>query len=132
MSYFVETSDKTKISSFEQLVVWQKAAELAASIYALTKLFPRDERFALIDQIQRSAVSVSANIAEGFGRMSKQEKLNFYNIAYGSLLETKSHLLIAQKVGYCTDEDLKNVLLLITDIQKLINASRKSLDHYGK
>lgn len=116
-----------KLTSFEQLIVWQKSAELAVQIYKITKHFPSAEKFSLTDQVQRCATSVSANIAEGFGRLGKNEKLQFYNIAYGSLLETKSHLLIAQKIGYVKPEEIENVILLITDIQKLINASRKSL-----
>lgn len=115
-----------KITSFEQLHSWQKAADLAVAVYKITKNFPPAEKFALTDQVQRSAVSVSANIAEGFGRIGKAEKLNFYNIAYGSLLETKSHLLIAQKLGYI-GTDLQETIILITDIQKLINASRRAL-----
>jgi four helix bundle protein len=115
-----------KITSFEQLHTWQKAAELAVVVYEITKRFPSVEKFALSDQVQRSAVSVSANIAEGFGRMGKAEKLNFYNIAYGSLLETKSHLLIAQKLGYING-DIDETIILITDIQKLINASRRAI-----
>ena len=117
----------SKVTSFEQLRVWQKSAELAKTVYELTKKFPNKETFALADQVQRSAVSVSANIAEGFGRLSRAEKLNFYNIAYGSLLETKSHLLIARKLYYISDKDLTAVSELIVSCQKLINASRKSL-----
>jgi four helix bundle protein len=116
-----------KITSFEQLLSWQKAALLAVEIYSLTKQFPSAEKFALTDQIQRSAISVSANIAEGFGRITTAEKLHFYTIAYGSLLETKSHLLIAQKIGYINESVLEKAFILITDIQKLINASKRSI-----
>lgn len=122
----------SKIDSFEQLIVWQKSAELAKQIYLITKNFPSSEKFALTDQIQRSSVSVSANIAEGFGRMGKQEKLQFYNIAYGSLLETKSHLLIAAKIEYISNDNIHEILALITDVQKLINASRRAINDYEK
>lgn len=124
--------NNNKITSFEQLVVWQKSADLAQNVYLITKSFPSSEKFALTDQIQRSAVSVSANIAEGFGRNSIADKTHFYVIAYGSLLETRSHLLIAHKIGYIDDTSLKNTLILITDIQRLINASRKSLHNNEK
>lgn len=116
-----------KITSFEQLFSWQKAATLAVKVYALTNQFPSAEKFALTDQVQRSAVSVSANIAEGFGRTSKAEKMQFYTIAYGSLLETKSHLLIAHKLQYVSAPEIEEVSSLITDLQKLINASKKAL-----
>lgn len=116
-----------KITSFEQLISWQKATELARHVYAITSTFPGSEKFALADQIQRSVVSISANIAEGFGRMGKTEKLQFYNIAYGSLLETKSHLLIADKLGYLRINEHTSTMQLMIDIQKLINASRKAI-----
>lgn len=118
-----------KITSFEQLISWQKSADLAQHVYSITKQFPNSEKFALTDQIQRSVVSVSANIAEGFGRTSKAEKLQFYNIAYGSLLETKSHLLIADKLGYLEINEHTSTMKLITDIQKLINASRRAINN---
>lgn len=121
--------ESAKINSFEELNVWQKSADLAVTVYKLTKSFPNKETYALSDQVQRSAVSVSANIAEGFGRLGKAEKLNFYNIAYGSLLETKSHLLIAAKLGYIASDELGETLATITSCQKLINASRKSLSN---
>lgn len=123
---------KDKISSFEQLIVWQKSAELAQAVYMITKSFPSSEKFSLTDQIQRSAVSVSANIAEGFGRSSISEKSHYYVIAYGSLLETKSHLLIANKIGYIDEANLSSALSLILDVQKLITASRKSIRNYAK
>ena len=116
-----------KITSFEQLTVWQESANLAVKVYELTKRFPSSERFALSDQVQRSVVSVSANIAEGFGRAGKNEKLQFYNIAYGSLLETKSHLLIAEKLNYLDETDMTDVFQLIIIIQKLINASKTAI-----
>lgn len=115
------------IKSFEELTVWQVSATMVKEVYKLTKTFPASEKFALTDQVQRSALSVPANIAEGFGRMGRAEKLQFYNIAYGSLLETKSHLLIAKQIGYLSDNSLADVLDIITSIQKLINASRKAI-----
>ena len=118
-----------KITSFEQLLTWQKSADLAQHVYRITKSFPNNEKFALTDQIQRSVVSISANIAEGFGRTGKAEKLQFYNIAYGSLLETKSHLLISVKLGYLDINEHTSTMELITDIQKLINASRRAINN---
>jgi len=120
-----------KITSFEQLHSWQKSADLAKQIYAATKKFPAAEKFALTDQLQRSAVSVSANIAEGFGRSSAADKLHFYTIAYGSLLETKSHLLIAHRIGYIDELELDSLLVTITDVQKLILGSRKALKNHA-
>lgn len=119
--------DGSKIESFEQLVVWQKSQDLAVSVYLLTKDFPKDELFAMTSQLRRAASSISANIAEGFGRSSPNDKLHFYTMAYGSLLEVKSFLYLANKLAYISNEDLMNLLEHCTRCQKLINASKKSL-----
>ena len=84
--------------SFEDLEVWQMATKLAENIYQVTLTFPKQEQYALSDQIKRSVTSISANIAESFGRYHYNDKKNFLYNARGSLLETKSHLLLAQKL----------------------------------
>jgi len=89
-----------KIEKFEDLQVWQKAHRLALGIYKVTKGFPADERFGLVSQMRRSAVSVPANIAEGFSRRTAKEKLYFYNIAQGSLEELKYYLILGRDLGY--------------------------------
>ena len=119
-----------KITSFEQLISWQKSVEFAADIYKKTKDFPSSEKFGLASQMQRAAVSISANIAEGFGRTGKNEKLQFYNIAYGSLLETKSHLYIATKLGYIDQDTLKLLVDDCTSLQQLINAMKTAIKKY--
>lgn len=106
------------IKSFEQLTVWQEAMSLAVDVYSITKLFPASEQFALTNQLQRAVSSISANIAEGFGRQSQKEKLQFYSIAYGSLLETKSFLYLANKLGYFDIDHLDSILVRITALQK--------------
>jgi len=85
---------------FEKLIVWQKAVELVRLVYAATKCFPADERFALTDQIRRAAVSVPSNIAEGNGRASNKDYAHFLSIARGSLYETIAQVRIAQSLGY--------------------------------
>ena len=87
--------------SFEDLIVWQKAHQLVLSIYKSTKGFPKTEMYGLVDQIQRSAVSVAANIAEGFRKRSKAEKRHYLNIAHGSLEETRYYLILSKDLGYC-------------------------------
>ncbi len=111
-----------KIQSFEQLVAWQKAQGLAVLIYQITKTFPSDERFALMDQMRRAANSVSANIAEGFGRRTSKDKIQFYSIAYGSVLEVKNYLYLAEKLGYMVEPDKKDAIGNVVDVQKLINS----------
>ncbi|AHB42144.1 hypothetical protein RAAC3_TM7C00001G0282 [Candidatus Saccharibacteria bacterium RAAC3_TM7_1] len=83
----------------------------------------------MTSQLRRAASSISANIAEGFGRASKNDKLHFYTMAYGSLLEVKNFLYLANKLGYLQDDSLQALLKQSTSCQKLINASKKSLRH---
>ena len=84
-----------KISKFEDLIVWQKARNFTNDIYELTNKFPKEERFNLVDQIRRCAVSITANIAEGFSRYHLKETMMFYRNSRGSLSELKSHLYIS-------------------------------------
>ena len=121
-----------KTNGFEQLVAWQKAQELAVTVYQLTKKFPADERFALTDQIRRAASSISANLAEGYGRRGINDKIHFYIIAYGSLLELKSHLYLAVKLGYASMSEIEIITNLGEDCQKLINALVRSIKQNEK
>jgi len=86
--------------SFEDVVAWQKAHAFVLTVYALTKAFPGDELFGLTSQLRRAAVSVAANIAEGFARQSDAEKLRFLNVAQGSLEECRYYLILCRDVGY--------------------------------
>jgi len=119
--------DESKIKSFEDLVSWQEAIDLAAKIYKFTESFPDTEKFGLISQLRRAAASISANIAEGFGRTGQKEKVQFYSIAYGSLLEVKSFLYLSSKLGYCSKEELEEFIGPITILQKRINALLNSI-----
>jgi four helix bundle protein len=94
-----------KITRFQQLDVWREAHALVLKVYGMTKDFPRDERFGLISQMRRAAVSVPANIAEGFKRRGIREKIRFYNIAEGSLEELKYFFILAEDLGYCESKD---------------------------
>lgn len=116
-----------KIESFEQLEVWQESQLLAVSVYKITTQFPKEEVFAMTNQLRRAVSSISANIAEGFGRSTAKDKVHFYTIAYGSLLEVKNFLYLAQKLTYLTDEQLQKLLAQCTVCQKLINASKRAL-----
>ena len=94
-----------KIFCFEQLDVWQAAHALVLEIYRFTRKLPRDERFGLVDQMRRAAVSVPANIAEGFKRRSAKDKARFYNISQASLEELRYYLILCQDLGYRQLED---------------------------
>ena len=107
--------------------VWKKALDLAQQIFALTEGLPKKEDYGLTSQIRRSALSASGNLAEGFGRHHTKDKMNFYYASRGSLTETKSHLIYAQRVGYLKRDDHRLALNLIDDIWKELNALIHSL-----
>jgi four helix bundle protein len=111
------------IQNFEDSRIWQAAIKLAADVYRLAKMLPENEKFAMSSQIRRAVVSVSTNIAEGFGRTGKKEKIQFYNIAYGSLLETKSLLLLGVELGFFSSQDTTLMMEQIVSLQKQINAT---------
>lgn len=118
---------KEAITEFEDLTVWQEAQALAVGVYALTRSFPKDELFALTNQLRRASSSISANIAEGFGRTSVNDKLHFYTMAYGSLLEVKNFLYLANKLSYIKDGELDSLLSDAVKCQKLLNAFKTGL-----
>jgi four helix bundle protein len=100
------SSPRPVARSFRDLTVWRKAHELVLAIYRLTESFPDREKFGLSYQMRRAAVSVAANIAEGFGKRSQAEKARFLNIAEGSLEECRYYLILAQDLGYGPTESL--------------------------
>ncbi len=110
--------------SFMDMEVWQKASDLSVEIFHLSEILPRSEDYGLTSQIRRSANSISANIAEGFGRKTKKEKANFYVIARGSANETQNHLVYGMKVKYFgtskVDDLFKKYNQLIFDLNKII------------
>ena len=87
----------SKISGYRDLVVWQRAMELAEATYLLTKRFPPDEQYGLTSQARRAAASVAANIAEGYGRQTRASYVSFLRIAQGSLKELETHLILAER-----------------------------------
>src|SRR3989344_3477302 len=113
--------------SFEEMPVWQKAMILADKIFSLTEKLPKKEDYGLTSQIRRSALSISGNIAEGFGRKHTKDKLNFYYDARGSLSETKNHLIYGKKVDYFTQTECGDLMKLSDDIWKELNMLISSL-----
>lgn len=105
-----------RLKSYKDLEVWQKAVSLAVQVYRVTNGFPRDERFGLTSQIRRAATSVSANIAEGWGRGSVNENVQFLTIARGSLLELESHLYVASQLKLT---DSSGLTLILKDIESV-------------
>ncbi|MCK4570907.1 four helix bundle protein [Candidatus Bipolaricaulota bacterium] len=114
--------------SYRDLVVWQKAMALVSAIYKLTASFPGSERFGLTSQIQRAAVSVPSNIAEGQGRLSTKEFRQFLGIARGSLKELETQLLISIDLAYAGAEEVDECLGLADEVGRMLNALIKALE----
>lgn len=115
------------VRSFEDLVVWQKSQELAVVVYQTSRSFPDSELFGITNQLRRAASSISANIAEGFGRSGHKDKLHFMSIAYGSLLETKNFIYLCEKLGYTNHEVADEILKLCVQCEKLLSGFKRSL-----
>ncbi len=113
--------------SFEKLKAWQYSRRLVKLIYDLIKQFPKEENYALSDQIRRAIVSVPSNIAEGSGRMSKAEQRHFYEISYGSLMEVYNQLLLAFDLNYISEEEIDKIKQPIWMTAKVISALRNSI-----
>lgn len=115
------------IFHFENLVAYQRGMDLVEHVYILLKKFPKEEQYALCDQLRRAVVSVPSNIAEGIGRYSNKEKAHFVEISYGSLMEVACQLSIAQRLGYITIEELEGMKSEIENIAKPTSGLRASL-----
>ena len=109
------------MTTFRNLNVYIKSKELVKQIYKLLKKFPREEQFALSDQLRRAVISIPSNIAEGSGRNSQKDQAHFYNIAYGSLMEVFSQLDIACDLGYISQEEFNQLELLINEEAKMLS-----------
>ncbi|MFA5145055.1 MAG: four helix bundle protein [Candidatus Omnitrophota bacterium] len=110
-----------KIQSFEDLTVWQKSHALALEIYKITKHFPSEEKFGLVSQMRRASVSVAANIAEGFKRRGKRDKINFYNISQGSLTELDYYLILVKDLKYLDSDSVGKLKLVVDEVGKMLN-----------
>jgi four helix bundle protein len=109
-----------KVSTYRELIVWQKAMQLVKEIYFLTETFPRDETYGLASQIQRAAVSIPSNIAEGYVRKHKKEYLHHLSIALGSAAELETQLLICQELNKLNHLNFSQAESLNTEILKML------------
>lgn len=114
-----DNSPKTK--SFEDLLAWQKSHLFVLSIYETTKKFPKDELFGLTSQLKRAPVSIAANIAEGYKKQSKKEKIHFFNIAQGSLEECRYYLILIKDIKYITSEEYENLKSCLETASYMLN-----------
>lgn len=118
-----------EINSYKDLIIWQKGLELAVNVYALVSTFPENEKFALTNQIKRSVLSISANIAEGYGRQSSKSYSQFIKISRGSLFELETHLILAERLSFIQNKELyETISLQIVEESKMLNAFLKRLD----
>lgn len=121
-------SEKTTARSYRDLVVWQKGIALVKEIYRLSSKFPAEEKFGLVSQIRRAAVSVPSNIAEGQARNTTSQFIHFISTAEGSLAELDTQLVIAIELDFCTSSDAQGAFSLIEEEQRMLNALRRSLE----
>ena len=114
--------------SYRKLNVYQWSMSLVKEVYALLKLYPQHEQYAICDQMRRSAVSVPSNIAEGTSKTSPKEQFHFLEIAYGSLMEAFSQLQIAQDLGYLTAKDIDDIRPSFIEVAKMLSGLKKHFE----
>ena len=114
-------------NNFKDLIVWQKSVALVKEVYILTKTFPPEEKFGLISQIRRCAVSIPSNIAEGQARRTTGDFIRFISNAEGSLAECETQLIIAVELGFCGKANADAGFGLMLEIRKMLNALRRAL-----
>lgn len=112
-------AERPPARSFEDLLVWRKAKDLAVAVYRLTRDYPRDERFGLTQQMRRAAVSVPANISEGFKRRTRPDKVRILNFAQGSLEKLRNYLIISKELGYLPD---LRVMPALEEVSRMLDA----------
>ena len=122
MSYF----------GYRDLIVWQKAMDLVDEVYSLVKHLPREELYALSDQMRRAAVSIPSNIAEGHGRKARREFLQFLSIATGSVFELETQLSICVRQRYLTEEQVQKALALCEDVGRILTRISTKPDTNGE
>lgn len=121
------TSEEPKARGYKDLIVWQKAMRPVKEVYLLTRSFPSDERFGLVSQMRRAAVSIPSNIAEGQARHTTGEFIQFVSHAEGSVAEVETQLLIAVDLGYCVEATSKSSFDLLLEVRKMLNGLRRKL-----
>ena len=120
-------SAERKVSSYQRLNVWQRAIDLAERIYRLTASFPKHELYGLVSQMQRAAVSIPSNIAEGHARDSTKEYLRHLSIAFGSLAELETQLHLAARLNYCNAQQVKEVFDIAAEVGRMMRGLQRAL-----
>ncbi len=112
---------------YRKLLVYEKATALVVHIYKLLKKFPKEEQYALCDQLRRAVVSIPSNIAEGVGRISNKDRAHFIEIAYGSLLEVNCQMDVAKRLGYIIEEELESIDAESLELARMLSGLRASV-----
>ncbi|MGH9446275.1 MAG: four helix bundle protein [Terriglobia bacterium] len=121
------SASRAKVRNYKELVVWQKGMELAKQVYRVTQSFPNEEKFGLVSQMRRAAVSIPSNIAEGQARHTTKEFIQFISHAEGSVAELETQSILAVDLGYCTRQRTEEAFGLISDLRNMLNALRRTL-----
>ena len=116
------------MNRFKELLVWQKAIDLAVEVYQITENLPKEERYGLISQINRSVISIPSNIAEGAGRNTNKDFNNFLGIAQGSSFELETQLIISNRLNFISKDDFQKIEIQLEHIQNMIAKLKKSLN----
>jgi four helix bundle protein len=119
--------EKDKITSFTKLKAWQKAHLLVLGVYGATKYFPADEQYGLTAQMKRAVISITSNIAEGFSRQTKADKIHFYHMALGSSTEIQNQLVAAKDLRFLPTSEFNSLAALSVEANKLLNGLIKSM-----
>jgi four helix bundle protein len=118
---------RSQINSYRDLLVWKKGMALVKNIYQVTKRFPEEEKFGLVSQMRRAAVSVPSNIAEGQSRRGRREFVQFLSHAEGSLAELDTQVLLSVDLGYCAGAEAEALLSSIMELQKMATSLRQKI-----
>lgn len=113
--------------SYKNLEAYKESKTLVKQVYALLKKFPKEEQYALCDQLRRAVISVPSNIAEGSGRTSAKDQAHFFEMAFGSLMEVDCQIDIAQDLGYVSSEELEDVSKQISQVAALLSGMRRKI-----
>lgn len=116
-----------KLTTYKELIVWQKSYSLGLLIYKLTDNFPKKEDFSLTSQMRRCALSIPSNIAEGYRRGHRKEFVQFLQIAFGSASELETQMMFARDIGYIQDKQYKDICEILTEVQKMLNVMLNKL-----
>ena len=113
--------------SFQNVIAWQKAHTFVLQVYRVTRAFPEDEKYGLVSQFRRAAVSIEANIAEGYKKLSKADKLRFMNIAQGSQEECRDYIILSRDLGYLSPTDFQQLHNMLEESSKFLTLYCKGI-----